>query len=74
MIAPLALGSELLMVAYIGTDTARFEKTFDRFEIVDGESIPAGKRGFLFNKGTYEKQIKNKVAYRLDRIKEKRTQ
>ena len=70
-VAPLALGSELLMVAYIGTDTARFEKTFDRFEVVQGERIPPGKRGILFNQRFYNERVKHKTANRLDKIKER---
>ena len=70
-IAPLALGSELLMVAYIGTDTARFEETFDRFEVVQGERIPPGKRGILFNERFYNERVKHKTANRLDKIKER---
>ena len=57
----------------LGTDMAQFPQTFDRFEIVDGEPIPPGKRGFLFSKRTYERQIKNRVAVQLDDVYEKVT-
>jgi len=70
-VGPLALGEDMVWVRYLGTDTALFKETFDRFEIVDGQMIPRGKRGFLFNKRTYERFIKNKTARRLDRIKER---
>lgn len=70
-VGPLALGEDVIWVRYLGTDTALFQKTFDRFEIVDGQMIPPGKRGFLFNKRVYEQFIKNKTARRLDRIKER---
>jgi hypothetical protein len=70
-VAPLALDQDLLWVAYIGADTARFEQTFDRFEIVDGERVPPGQRGFLFNKRFYEERVKNKLAHRLDKIKKR---
>ena len=70
-VAPLAFGEDLLWISYIGTDTALYEKTFDRFEIVDGQTIPPGRRGFLFNKKSYEENVKNKTARRLDRLKEK---
>lgn len=70
-VGPLGLGEDVIWVRYLGTDTALFKKTFDRFEIVDGQMIPPGKRGFLFNKRVYEQFIKNKTARRLDRIKER---
>ena len=70
-VAKLAFGEDLIWLNYIGTDTERFQKTFDRFEIVDGEPIPPGKRGFLFNKRIYERFVKNKTARRLDMIKER---
>ena len=73
-VGPLALAEDMIFVRYLGTDTELFAKTFDRFEIVDGTKIPAGKRGFLFNKEVYERMVKNKTAYRLDQIKEKRQQ
>lgn len=70
-VGPLALSEELIWVRYLGTDTELFRKTFDRFEIVEGQMIPPGKRGFLFNKRIYEEMLKNKIARRLDRIKER---
>jgi ABC-type antimicrobial peptide transport system permease subunit len=70
-VGPLAFAEDMIWVRYIGTDTELFRQTFDRFEIVDGTMIPAGKRGFLFNKEIYEIMIKNKTARRLDLIKEK---
>jgi ABC-type lipoprotein release transport system permease subunit len=70
-VAPLALNADMLFFRYIGTDTARFAKGFDRFEIVDGTAIPAGQRGFLFNKLTYEDQVKHKTARRLDKMKDR---
>lgn len=70
-VGPLALSEDLIWVRYIGTDTELFQRTFDRFEIVDGQMIPPGKRGFLFNKRIYEEMVKNKTARRLDRIKER---
>jgi ABC-type antimicrobial peptide transport system permease subunit len=70
-IGPLAFAEDIIWVRYIGTDTELFQKTFDRFEIVDGQMIPPGQRGFLFNKFIYEEFIKNKTARRLDKIKER---
>jgi hypothetical protein len=59
----------MLFLRYVGTDPAVFEKSFDRMKIVDGTSIPRGKRGFMFAKFTYEEQLKLKTARRLDKIK-----
>ena len=39
-------------------------------KIVDGTTVPPGKRGFLFSKFVYEDQLKLKAARRLDQIKE----
>ncbi len=70
-IAKMAIGEDMLMLRYVGTDTERFRKVFDRFEMVDGAPIPPGQRGFLFNKFTYEEQVKHKTARRLDKIKDR---
>lgn len=70
-IAKMAIGEDMLMLRYVGTDTERFRKVFDRFEMVDGQPIPPGQRGFLFNKFTYEEQVKHKTARRLDKIRDK---
>jgi ABC-type lipoprotein release transport system permease subunit len=70
-VAPMALGEDIVFLRYLGTDTERFRKGFDRFEMVDGTPIPPGQRGFLFNKLTYEEQIKHKTARRLDKIRDK---
>jgi len=70
-IAKLAIGEDMFFLRYIGTDTERFRKVFDRFEMVDGMPIPPGQRGFLFNKLTYEEQVKHKTARRLDKMKDR---
>ncbi|HEY5954902.1 MAG TPA: hypothetical protein VIV60_00065, partial [Polyangiaceae bacterium] len=49
-IAPLASDSDMLFLRYIGTDPQQFRRAFDRMTIVQGQEIPAGKRGFLFSK------------------------
>jgi ABC-type lipoprotein release transport system permease subunit len=71
-ITDLALDKDLLWLRYIATDPQLFEKTFSRFEVVDGTMIPRGKRGLLFSKYFYEERLKNKTARRLDKIEEKR--
>ena len=67
-IAPLASDADMLFLRYVGTDPAAFARSFDRMKIVDGTTIPPGRRGFLFSKWTYEWQVKLKTAHRLDRI------
>jgi ABC-type lipoprotein release transport system permease subunit len=71
-LAPLATDADLLFLRYVGTDMSAFAKAFDRMTIVDGTSVPPGKRGFLFSKFVYEDQLKLKAARRLDQIKEAR--
>ena len=69
-IASQAADADLLFLNYIGTDFQAFQKSFDRMKIVEGTTVPAGKRGFLFAKHVYEEQLKLKAARRLDQIKE----
>ncbi len=73
-LTPLAMDEKMLWLRYIGTDTAAFDEFFDMFEIVKGEMIPTGRRGFLFSDRMYERQAKHSIARRLDRIKELREQ
>ena len=69
-LAPLAVDADLLFSRSVGTDLGTFSKSFDRMKIVDGTTVPPGKRGFLFSKFIYEDQLKLKAARRLDKIKE----
>ena len=71
-IAPLAADGQVLYVRYMGTNLDAFTQHFDRFKIVDGEAVPKGRRGFLFNKKFYEKGVKHKIARELDAIAEAR--
>jgi len=68
-IAPQAIDADMLFLRYVGTDPSAFAHAFDRMKIVDGTTIPEGKRGFLFSKFVYEDQVKLKTARRLDKIK-----
>ena len=69
-IASQAADADLLFLNYVGTDFQAFQKSFDRMKIVEGTTVPPGKRGFLFAKHVYEEQLKLKAARRLDQIKE----
>lgn len=69
-IAPMASDADMLFLRYVGTDLAAFSHSFDRMKIVDGTTIPPGKRGFLFSKWVYEQQVKLKTAHRLDDIRD----
>ena len=71
-IAPQATDADLLFLRYVGTDPGAFAQSFDRMKIVDGTTIPRGKRGFLFAKYIYEDQVKLKTAHRLDKMKQAR--
>ena len=68
-LAPMIQDGRNIPLRYVGTDLETFAANFDRFEIVDGEPVPKGKRGFLFNKKFYEEEIKHKVARDLDHIR-----
>jgi ABC-type lipoprotein release transport system permease subunit len=71
-IAPLSSNDALSFFYYVGTTPDKMLKAFPLIEIVKGESIPPGQRGFLFNEYVYEKQIKHKTAVRLDTIRNAR--
>lgn len=68
-VAPLSEDGKMIYLRYLGTDLDLFAENFDRFQIVDGQMVPSGERGFLFNKKMYEEQIKNRVASELDFIR-----
>ncbi len=68
-IAPLIFDNNLLYFNYLGTDIDAFQKNFPQFEMVKGEKIPPGERGFLIHDYVYETMVKNRVARRLDSIK-----
>ncbi|MFO0746039.1 MAG: FtsX-like permease family protein [Myxococcota bacterium] len=69
-IGPLGLESNMFFFNYVGTDPQAFQKNFDLFEIVDGQAIPPGERGFLFNTLAYERFVKHPTARGLDMVKE----
>jgi len=69
-IASQAADADLLFLNYVGTDFQAFQKSFDRMRIVEGTTVPPGKRGFLFAKNVYEEQVKLKAARRMDKIRE----
>ena len=71
-IAPIASEGGMFFLRYMGTDLDIYTKHFDRFHIVDGEMVPEGRRGFLFNKKFFEEGVKHKVARDLDAIKKLR--
>jgi ABC-type lipoprotein release transport system permease subunit len=69
-VAPQLPDGDLVALRYLGTDLDGFARSFDRMEIVDGQAVPAGRRGMLLSKFTYEEFLKLKTARRLDLIKE----
>ncbi|WP_373046487.1 ABC transporter permease [Vulgatibacter sp.] len=69
-VAPLSTTSTAVFLPYIATDLDAYAEKFEHFEIADGEMVPRGHKGFLFNKTYFEEQAKNKVARHLDKIQE----
>ncbi|PJB33320.1 MAG: ABC transporter permease [Deltaproteobacteria bacterium CG_4_9_14_3_um_filter_63_12] len=67
-IAPLSDDGRLLFLRSLGTDLTAFAKNFDRFEIIEGERVPEGKRGFLLNKRLDDRFMKNIVARGFDSL------
>lgn len=70
-IAPLIFDGNMIFFSYVGTDPQKFKEKFPQFDIVKGEMIPAGQRGFLFHDYFYENYIKHRIARRFDQIKKK---
>jgi ABC-type lipoprotein release transport system permease subunit len=69
-VAPQLSDADLIQLRYVGTDLDKFQQNFDRMQIVDGQRVPPGHRGFLMSKFVYEEQLKLKSARRLDKIKD----
>jgi ABC-type lipoprotein release transport system permease subunit len=69
-VAPQLSDADLVPLRYVGTDLEAFQRNFDRMQIVDGQAVPPGHRGFLMSKFVYEEALKLKTARRLDKIKD----
>lgn len=69
-IAPIAGSEKRLIFRYLGTDFQKFGQHFSGFKIVKGQTVPEGKRGFLFSDFYYERQVKHRVARLFDEIGE----
>jgi len=69
-IASLIPDADMVFLSYVGTDLGLFQRSFDRMEVVDGQTVPNGMRGLLISKYIYEHQFKVKTAFRLDQIHE----
>lgn len=69
-VAPLSRNEPAIILPNVATDLHAYAEHFPHFAIADGEMVPPGKKGFLFNKTYYEETVKNKVARHLDRIRE----
>jgi ABC-type lipoprotein release transport system permease subunit len=62
--------ADMIFFGYVGTDLDKFQQSFDRMQIVDGQMVPSGHRGLMLAKYVYEDQFKIKSARRLDKINE----
>lgn len=69
-VAPLMAQAGFLPVWFLGTDLTRFATHFPRFKIVKGQAVPPNTRGFLFNDGVYEEQVKHRAAWAFDKLTE----
>lgn len=66
--APFTEEGRMMYFRYVGTDLEMFPKYFDRFEVVKGEVVPPGHRGFMFNSKFYEDWVKHFVARNFDKL------
>lgn len=71
-IAPLATQGRFIFFRYVGTDPQAFGKSFKLFKMLTGTMVPKGRRGVILNKRRYERDMKNRIANKLDEIKEAR--
>lgn len=69
-VAPMMADGDPAYLLYVGTDFDSFENAFDRMEVVEGQKVPPGQRGFLISKFVMEDQFKLKTARRMDLLKE----
>ncbi|MFO0727906.1 MAG: FtsX-like permease family protein [Myxococcota bacterium] len=67
--APLLENGRTISIMYIGADLDAFQEHYDRFEITEGQMVPRGHRGFLFNDRFAEEVLKHKVARDFDALK-----
>ncbi len=67
-VAPIAGEGKLVYLRYMGTDIHHFARTFERFEVVDGEMVPEEERGVLLNRKYLDRYVKLMVARLFDEI------
>jgi len=72
-VAKLGEGPSHAFIPFIGTDLDAFAESFETFTLVEGEMVPKGHRGFLFNKTYYEDVFKNRIARGIDKLHEARS-
>ena len=68
-IAPIGTSGTIIYMSLLGVDIEQFTHEFPQFEIIEGQTVPPGERGFLLSEG-FRDQIKNKVARELDAMKD----
>lgn len=68
-IAPIGTSGTIIYMSLLGVDIAQFAHEFPQMEIIEGQTVPPGERGFLLSEG-FRDQIKNKVARELDAMKD----
>ncbi len=68
-VAPLMSDPPTTFLRLLGTDLPAFQRAFDRLRIVEGEAVPAGRRGVLLSRLFHEDSLKLKTARRLDLLR-----
>jgi ABC-type lipoprotein release transport system permease subunit len=69
-ISPQVTDTSMVFLRYVGTDLDKFQGSFDRMEIIKGQKVPKGQRGFLISDLVHEDQMKLKTARRLDKLRD----
>jgi ABC-type lipoprotein release transport system permease subunit len=71
-IAPQSIDGAWNFVRYVGTDIDAFQTAFEGTRIVEGTTVPSGRRGIILGKLYAEDYLKLRTARRLDKIKDAR--
>lgn len=68
-LAPLGDQGGIVYLRMIGTDLPAFQKNFGKLKVVEGQMVPAGKRGLIIGKKGLDANVKMSLAKTLDTIK-----
>ena len=71
-VAPLLGNAKVVVLSLLGAEPEVFSKSFDRFEIVEGQQIPPGKDGILLNQRLVDEGLTGSLTELFDRLHKER--